>query len=197
MYCPKCKTEVSDSSKLCGSCGAALESGSHPSNNSDGGATDYDPPDSIAKILLADNDIGSLVNWFRWISIIDIGLMYIYSHYKIIPNLNKNTSTPIEGVVFTMVIWGVFYLAFRFWGIAKTSTIPFYIFLAWVALLVYTSFFAADATAFREFDLYIRSPHDKDWIEVSIYEHFVAGLGFQTLIVLRILFLFNKQSEQK
>jgi len=32
---------------------------------------------------------------------------------------------------------------------------------------------------------------------VSIYEHFVAGLGFQTLIVLRILFLFNKQSEQK
>jgi hypothetical protein len=198
MYCPKCKTEVSDSSKLCGSCGVALESGSHPSNNSSGGATDNDPPsDSIIKELLADNDIGSLVNWFLWISIFDIGLMYIYSHYKIIPSLYKDASTPIEEAAFMMLILGGFYLAFRFWGIAKASTIPFYIFLVFVTLIVYTAFFAADATIFREFGLYIRSPHDDMWVEFSIYEHFIAGIGLQTLIVLRILFLLNKQSEQK
>ena len=199
MYCSKCKTEESDTSKFCGLCGAALESGSHPSNNSPGGATDNDPPpDGFLKTLLAENDIGSLVHWFCLISIFDIGLTYIYSHYKIIPNLYKDAPTPIEGALALILILGGFYLAFRFWGIAKASTIPFYIFLVFVALVVYTSFFAADATTFREFDVYIRSPHyDSLWVEVSIYEHFIAGVGLQALIVLRILFLLNKQSEQK
>ena len=85
MYCSKCKTEESDTSKFCGLCGAALESGSHPSNNSPGGATDNDPPpDGFLKTLLAENDIGSLVPWFCLISIFDIGLTYIYSHYNYI-----------------------------------------------------------------------------------------------------------------
>ena len=197
-YCSKCKAEASDASKFCALCGGALESGSHPSNNSSGGATDNDPPpDGVLKLILANNNISFLVNIFFWISIFDIGLTYIYSHYKIIPNLYKDAPTPIEGAVIMMVILGGFFLAFRFWGITKTSTIPFYIFLLFVALVLYTSFFAADATTFREFDLYFRSSHDKDWLEVSIYEHFIAGVGLQTLIVLRILFLLNKPPVQE
>jgi hypothetical protein len=200
MYCPKCKTEASDASKFCGLCGGALDPMIHPSTSppSEGSTNTEATQDGSLGAILADNDVVSLVNSFLWISVLDIGIEYIYKYYKIIPELSKDVSTPINGTILSLVFLGGFYLAFRFWGIAKASTIPFLIYLAWVALLVYTGFFAPDATMFQEFGLYLKSGHPHGWVLiVSIYEHFVAGLGFQTLIVLRILFLFNKQSEQK
>ena len=199
MYCAKCRTELSDGSKFCGKCGGVLESGAHTSNDSPGGSTDNEgSQDGSLSTILGDNDIGSLVNSFFWISILDIGLSYIYNYYKIIPSLSKDDLTPINGAILTLVVLGGFYLAFKFWGIAKASTIPFLIYLVWAALMSYLYFFDADATAFQEFGLYVKLAHAHGWVLiVSFYEHFIAGLGLEALIVLRILFLLNKPSAQE
>ena len=199
MYCSKCKAEASDASKFCALCGGALESGAHTSNDSPGGLTENQASQNgLLSAFLAENNTVALVNIFFWVSIFDIGLTYVYNHFEIIPNLYKTDIPHIYEAVFSLVILGAFYLAFRFWGVAKSSKIPFFVYLVWCAFVVYVAFFLPPVTIVQEFNLYIRSPHTMGLMPlVSFYEHFISGLGLQVLVVLRILFLLSKPSVQK
>ena len=208
-FCHHCGSELKDSPKFCPNCGKSLGMTAAPAEDTQNisKANSSVPAPAEASVETTDKERGffasiihekdpnKLLSTFLIVSLVDLALTIIYNLIDIIPNLDSSSSTPVSIIIGYLIIGALPYVGFRFWGIPKKTRIPFVIYLILISSLYLLML--ADGQMVAEFELYLRhGPGGGYLVLISAYEHFVAGIGLEVLIAIKLLMtLDNAKSE--
>ncbi len=182
-----CGTELIGKTNFCSSCGGAIKNKESDLGNSLANSNNNETS-SGGFFSFSEYTVNDFLGLFLLFSIFDAFLTYLHT-FKKFNLVEQNSEYPITSLLLTLVISGGFYLAFKFWGIAKESKIPFFLYILWVTVILWN--FGSWSNGYKIYsktDIYI-IPHLR---VLAFYEYYFSGWLLETLIVLRMIFMIKK-----